>query len=222
MERLDHTNLDFEQLALHCSKFIQDLVKFVLENMHNDMETFFKEHCLEVDPNDETHSHKYYQLFNEYSALLESKLDVFVEEQGLNAKTLYKKLQSAQEENELAAQIVQYLLGATDYERFVDLLLDRQMYFYGPYADNPDELLRSNDDSDESNHKKRASEELKERRKMSQWVERATTATTRTTQKHRKNKAVIFLKSALPKTFFYAGCALKNNFFVLSFDTVIV
>ena len=31
------------------------------------------------------------------------------------------------------------------------------MYFYGPYADNPDELLRSNDDSDESN-KKSASE----------------------------------------------------------------
>ena len=157
MERLDHTNLDFEQLALHCSKFIQDLVKFVLENMHNDMETFFKEHCLEVDPNDETHSHKYYQLFNEYSALLESKLDVFVEQQGLNAKTLYKKLQSAQEENELAAQIVQYLLGATDYERFVDLLLDRQLYFYGPNADNPDELLRTTDDSDESN-KKSASE----------------------------------------------------------------
>ena len=160
MERLDHTNLNFEQLALHCSKFIQDLVKFVLENMHNDMETFFKEHCLEVDPNDETHSHKYYELFHEYSALLESKLDVFVEQQGLNAKTLYKKLQSAQEENELAAQIVQYLLGATDYERFVDLLLDRQLYFYGPYADNPDELLRSTSDSEEDTNKKRGNGEL--------------------------------------------------------------
>ena len=158
MER-STTRTHFEQLALHCSKFIQDLVKFVLENTY-DMETFFKEHCLEVDPNDETHSHKYYQLFNEYSALLESKLDVFVEQQGLNAKTLYKKLQSAQEENELAAQIVQYLLGATDYERFVDLLLDRQLYFYGPNADNPDELLRTTDDSDESDHKKRGSEEF--------------------------------------------------------------
>jgi hypothetical protein len=155
MERLDHTNLDFEQLSLHCSKFIQDLVMFVMENMHNDMELFFKEHCLEVDADDETHSHKYYDLFKEYCILLESKLDVFVEEQGLNAKTLFKRLQAAQEENDLAAQIVQYLLGATDYERFVDLLLDRQLYFYGPYSDNPKPLhgKKKNDDNEYNNKK---------------------------------------------------------------------
>jgi hypothetical protein len=159
MERLDHTNLDFEQLSLHCSKFIQDLVMFVLEHMHNDMETFFKEHCLEVDPKEETHSHKYYALFEEYSELLESKLDVFVEQQGLNAKTLFKKLQAAQEENEMAAQIVQYLLGATDYERFVDLLLDRQLYFYGPYANEPNDLLRDFGEGNEDNKKKSVEDE---------------------------------------------------------------
>lgn len=132
---------------------------FVMENMHNDMESFFKEHCLEVDADDETHSHKYYELFKEYCTLLESKLDVFVEEQGLTAKTLFKRLQAAQEENDMAAQIVQYLLGATDYERFVDLLLDRQLYFYGPYSDNPKPLHRKKmNDNDSGYDKKRVDE----------------------------------------------------------------
>lgn len=132
MERLDHTNLDFEQLSLHCSKFIQDLVMFVMTHMHNDMEHFFKEHCKKVDPSDETHSHVYWELFCDYQKMLESKLDIFVADQKLTAKTLYKKLQEAQTENGTAMAIVQYLLGATDYERFVDLLLDRQLYLYGP------------------------------------------------------------------------------------------
>ena len=144
MERLDHSNLDFEQLSLHCSKFIQDLVMFVMENMHNEMEFFFKEHCRDVDSSDETHSHKYWALFQEYQELLEGKLEIFVSEQKLTAKTLFKKLEEAQAENEMASAIVQYLLGATDYERFVDLLLDRQLYFYGSGVEDPEKLFQEN------------------------------------------------------------------------------
>merc|ERR1711991_890063 len=103
-----------------------------MTHMHDDMEHFFKKHCKKVDPNDETHSHIYWELFCEYQKMLDSKLDIFVAEQNLTAKTLYKKLQEAQMENETAMAIVQYLLGATDYERFVDFLLDRQLYLYGP------------------------------------------------------------------------------------------
>jgi len=136
--------LDFEQLSLHCSQFIQDLVKFVIAHMHDEMEFFFKEHCLSVDASEETHSHKYWDLFQEYQELLEGKLEIFVSEQELTAKSLYKKLEEAQEENELASTIVQYLLGATDYERFVDLLLDRQLYFYGNSAEDPEKLFQEN------------------------------------------------------------------------------
>ena len=49
-----------------------------MTHMHNDMEKFFKDHCLEVDREDETHSHKYYSLFEEYSDMLEEKLNIFV------------------------------------------------------------------------------------------------------------------------------------------------
>ena len=34
-----------------------------------------------------------------------------------------------------AEQIIQYMLGATDYVRFVDLLCDRQAFYYGPDAE---------------------------------------------------------------------------------------
>jgi hypothetical protein len=45
MDRLDHTNLDFERLAELCSPFVQDLVMYVITNMHEELEAFLKEYC---------------------------------------------------------------------------------------------------------------------------------------------------------------------------------
>ena len=63
MERLDHTNLDFEELSRLCSPFVQRLVCFVVENMHNEMETFFKDNCQAIDDDEEIHKHRYWDMF---------------------------------------------------------------------------------------------------------------------------------------------------------------
>ena len=63
MERLDHTNLDFEALSRQCSPFLQRLVGYVIENMHKDMEMFFKVNCRAVDDNEEVHKHRYWDMF---------------------------------------------------------------------------------------------------------------------------------------------------------------
>lgn len=131
MERLDHTNLDFERLSEMCSPFVQDLVMYVIENMHQELEEFLKEHCRGVDDDEELHKHRYWDMFQDYSTLLESKLTTFVEEHNLTAHTFYDQLQEAQTSDPMAAQIIQYLLGATEYRRFVDLLVDRKMFHYG-------------------------------------------------------------------------------------------
>ena len=53
MERLDHTNIDFERLSELCSPFIQDLVVFVVTRMHDDLESFLKANCRAVDDDEE-------------------------------------------------------------------------------------------------------------------------------------------------------------------------
>ena len=50
----------------------------------------------------------------------------------MTAHSFYAALQEAQTQDEMAATIIQYLLGATEYRRFVDLLIDRKLYHYGP------------------------------------------------------------------------------------------
>ena len=62
MDRLDHTNLDFEQLAASCSPFVQDLVMYVITNMHEELEAFLKENCQGVDDED-LHKHRYWDMF---------------------------------------------------------------------------------------------------------------------------------------------------------------
>ena len=66
--------------------------------------------------------------------MVEKRLDTFCRSEGLDAYTFYAKLQDAQEENDIAKQIIQYLLGATEYRRFVDILCDRKLFYYGPGA----------------------------------------------------------------------------------------
>ena len=63
MERLDHTNLDFERLSEPCSPFIQDLVVFVVTRMHDDLETFLKANCRAVDDDEDMHKHRYWDMF---------------------------------------------------------------------------------------------------------------------------------------------------------------
>ena len=63
MQRLDHTNIDFEELSKHCSPFLQELVAFVVQHMHQDMEAFFKEHCQSIDDDEDLHRHRYWDLF---------------------------------------------------------------------------------------------------------------------------------------------------------------
>ena len=131
MERLDHTNLDFERLAEMCSPFVQDLVMYVITNMHEELESFLKEHCRGVDDDEELHKHRYWDMFQDYSELLEGKLSIFVDKHNMTAHTFYDQLQEAQTTDPMASQIIQYLLGATEYRRFVDLLIDRKMFHFG-------------------------------------------------------------------------------------------
>ena len=63
MERLDHTNIDFERLSELCSPFIQDLVVFVVTRMHDDLESFLKANCRAVDDDEELHKHRYWDMF---------------------------------------------------------------------------------------------------------------------------------------------------------------
>ena len=63
MERLDHTNLDFEELSRLCSPFVQRLVGYVVEYMHDEMETFFKDNCQAIDDDEEIHKHRYWDMF---------------------------------------------------------------------------------------------------------------------------------------------------------------
>ena len=67
----------------------------------------------------------------DYSSLLESKLSIFVEKHDMTAHTFYDQLHEAQTSDPMAGQIIQYLLGATEYRRFVDLLIDRKMFHFG-------------------------------------------------------------------------------------------
>ena len=82
---------------------------------------------------------KYINTFNvhaestlDYSQLLESKLSVFVDKHNMTAHSFYAALLEAQTQDKMAATIIQYLLGATEYRRFVDLLIDRKMFHFGP------------------------------------------------------------------------------------------
>ena len=50
----------------------------------------------------------------------------------MTAHSFYAALQDAQTQDEMAATIIQYLLGATEYRRFVDLLIDRKIFHFGP------------------------------------------------------------------------------------------
>jgi hypothetical protein len=84
-----------------------------------------------VDEEEELHKHRYWDMFQDYSKLLESKLEVFVEKHNLTAHTFYDQLLEAQTSDPMAKQIIQYLLGATEYRRFVDLLIDRKMFHFG-------------------------------------------------------------------------------------------
>jgi hypothetical protein len=68
----------------------------------------------------------------DYSQLLESKLSVFVDKHKMTAHSFYAALLEAQTQDNMAASIIQYLLGATEYRRFVDLLIDRKMFHFGP------------------------------------------------------------------------------------------
>ena len=63
MDRIDHTNLDFEALAERCSPFVQDLVMYVITNMHEELEEFLKEHCRAIDDDEELHKHRYWDMF---------------------------------------------------------------------------------------------------------------------------------------------------------------
>ena len=63
MERLDHTNLDFERLSELCSPFVQDLVVFVVTHMHEELEAFLKANCQAVDEDEELHKHRYWDMF---------------------------------------------------------------------------------------------------------------------------------------------------------------
>lgn len=74
-------------------------------------------------------------LFADYSKLLEDGLSIFVDKHDLTARSFYERLNEAQEEDDFARQIIQYLLGATEYRRFVDLLIDRRLFHYGPGSD---------------------------------------------------------------------------------------
>jgi hypothetical protein len=67
----------------------------------------------------------------DYSALLETKLSIFVEKHNMTAHTFYDQLHEAQTSDPMAGQIIQYLLGATEYRRVVDLLIDRKMFHFG-------------------------------------------------------------------------------------------
>jgi|TARA_B110000091_G_scaffold191263_1_gene214946 hypothetical protein len=62
---------------------------------------------------------------------LESKLEVFVDRHNMTAHSFYDQLLEAQTEDPMASQIIQYLLGATEYRRFVDLLIDRKLFHFG-------------------------------------------------------------------------------------------
>jgi hypothetical protein len=49
----------------------------------------------------------------------------------MTAHSFYDQLLEAQTEDPMASQIIQYLLGATEYRRFVDLLIDRKLFHFG-------------------------------------------------------------------------------------------
>eukprot|EP00947_MAST-08B_sp_MAST-8B-sp1_P003727 g3727.t1 len=134
MERLDHVNLDYKEVESR-SSLVQKLVEFVTGNMHGPMEEFFIRHCRQVNTDEGEHRHQYYELYHEYTALLESLLDGFIKDQGLTSRDFFSELKAAEQVDPQAEQIIQYMLGATDYVRFVDLLCDRQAFYFGPDAE---------------------------------------------------------------------------------------
>lgn len=62
----------------------------------------------------------------------------------MTAHSFYAALNEAQTKDPMAATIIQYLLGATEYRRFVDLLIDRKLFHFGPGSDSS--LSNANED----------------------------------------------------------------------------
>ena len=134
MDRLDHTNLDYKSCDTD-NTLIKRLIEFVVEELHGPMETFFIEHCQKVDPSTQEHDHKYHEYYTRYVDLLEGRLVRFVKDEGLTNRQFFDELEKAESDDPEASQVIQYMLGATDYVRFVDLLCDRHAYYLGPDAE---------------------------------------------------------------------------------------
>jgi len=86
-------------------------------------ENFIKDNCHVIDLDTSEHSHEYYELYQDYTVLIEDMLESFLEKEQLDSPSeLYRKLRDASNENDCVDDYLQYVIAAAEYESFAKVM----------------------------------------------------------------------------------------------------
>jgi hypothetical protein len=105
------------------SPIVREVVSFVYNTLRTELDNFFDKHVGVFDVSNEEHKLEYTTIYQEYEALLEEHLREFSNTKGYESpQEFYQALAKACNKSERATKMVQMLLAATDYHKFVALM----------------------------------------------------------------------------------------------------
>jgi hypothetical protein len=105
------------------SPLVRETVSFVYSTIQLKLDAFFRANISVIDLSTDEHKLEYTDLYKKYEALLEDHLNEFAQQKGYNSGAeFYEALSKAASENERSNKMMQMVLAAADYDKFVNLI----------------------------------------------------------------------------------------------------
>ena len=105
---------------------VRKLYPFFQSKIRGGVSEFCEKHASDFDPDDDEHKLIHTDIFHEYEALLESYLEEFAEENNLEKKQFYKKLERAsKKKGENTDTLLKMIIAQSDFSFFVSMMKDK-------------------------------------------------------------------------------------------------
>ena len=109
-----------------------------LPDFTNFLQEFAQKHCVKFQDESEEQPIECYTLWQQFTKHVDSQLDEFLQQNGLEAEKVMASIQRMQEHDQGILSAIDYLLASTDYQEFVNMMLDFKDM--GLYVDNTDSI----------------------------------------------------------------------------------
>mmetsp|Transcript_15467 Transcript_15467/g.31864 ORF Transcript_15467/g.31864 Transcript_15467/m.31864 type:complete len:210 (-) Transcript_15467:24-653(-) len=102
---------------------VERLVSFIAEEkFQREFELFFLEHCRKFDLEGEEHQLHYTDIYNEFEAMFQSRVEEFCEKENVTETEFYMRCKAAKTTDVKASHYLNVMLSSVDYPQFVALM----------------------------------------------------------------------------------------------------